>query len=255
MRHPDFLQLCELPSADRFPFDEPLQIGDRQVTASHALELLSPALTAARIQRIRDVVAQRTFDVAVVLDQIGDSGNRSAVIRTAEAYGFANLHDIESQSDLKTAKRVTRGADKWVEITSWSTPGDCARHLKRQGFQIVVTSLAGADRLEQLDVQQPVAIAFGNEHRGVSDDLEQQADLVLQLPMVGFVESFNISVAAAICLTDLYHRRRQALDSSTFLTGEQRQLLRAVYTARSIRNAADYLSAVIQRREIHGKPT
>ncbi|MCM2283089.1 MAG: RNA methyltransferase, partial [Bdellovibrionaceae bacterium] len=181
----------------RFPHSNPLRIGSLEVTAEDILELAAPYLTESRRARIDAVVAERTYSVVPVMENIYDRGNISAVMRSSEAMGFQSAHVIELNERFKEANRVTQGADKWLDVVRWKSTEDCVVSLKSQGYRVYATHLDAAVPIGEVDWSQPSAIVFGNEKDGVSQRLLELADQRIIIPMLGFVQSFNISVAAA----------------------------------------------------------
>jgi tRNA (guanosine-2'-O-)-methyltransferase len=168
----------------------------------------------------------------VGIEDIYDRGNASAVIRSMEAFGFYQLHMIELSEKFKQSERVTQGADKWVEVKKWKSTRACIDHLKAEGRKIYVTHLdPQAKPLEEIAVDQPLTIFFGNEKKGASEELISLADETVFIPMRGFVQSFNISVAAAVALYGLLNRLpKQGLEAS------EAERLAAHYLTQSIEN-------------------
>ncbi|MBX2987105.1 MAG: RNA methyltransferase [Bdellovibrionaceae bacterium] len=225
------------PFEARIPIDAGLKIDHRLV-----LETVGPLLTASRRERIHEVVKNRCFDVAVVLEGIYDRGNVSAVMRTAEGLGFANFHVIETQEKFKEANRVTQGADKWVEARKWKSTREAVTELKRQGKRLVVTALTDrAKSITDVDFSRPSALVLGNEKDGVSAEMIEAADEVVVIPMTGFVQSFNISVAGALSLFQILRDRELRRGRNGDLTEEQQAILAAYYYLRTQDSAEDVL--------------
>lgn len=201
------------------------------------VEHLKNHVTPERWKRIQDVVRQRRDHVAIVLEDIYDRGNASAVMRSAEAFGLYQIHMIELGEKFKESKRVTQGAHKWLDIKKWKNTTECIRSLKDSGHRIYVTHLdASAKPLSKLDWSQPFALCFGNEKDGASEELLNLADERVFIPMQGFVQSFNISVAAALCFYHIYlHACVPAL------CDDERARLEALYLTRTIENWKAYL--------------
>jgi tRNA (guanosine-2'-O-)-methyltransferase len=204
-------------------------------------------LTAERRQKIDRVVAGRNFDTAVVLEGIYDRGNISAVMRTAEGLGFANIHVIETQEKFKEANRVAQGADKWVETTKWKQSSECIKALKAQGYKICVTTLEASKPLSEIDFSGKTALVLGNEKDGASPEMIAAADERMIIPMPGFVQSFNISVAGALCLYHILQDRTHRRGSNADLTPEQQDILKAYYYLRTQDSAADSLKELFSR--------
>lgn len=221
--------------------------GKRRTPAA-VVAALAPYLTEARRARIEAVLAERTYTVAPVVEGLINTGNVSAVMRTAEALGFQAFHVVthEAHDDgapYKTSPRTTQGADKWLDVWGWPTPQACVAHLKAQGYEVVVTHLdARAVPLSEIDFTRKTALVFGNERDGVSEAMLALADRTCVVPVAGFTQSFNISVAAAVCL---YHARRDRLARQGFhgdLTEAQRAALRAAFFVKSVRRARQILT-------------
>lgn len=235
-----------------FPFSEELKIQDNlQVNFQIILDLLSSQLTPERQKRIQEVIANRTFSVSVVCESIYDRGNISAAMRSAEAFGFAPFHVIETSEKFKNANRVTRGSEKWIEIQKWKSTKDCISFLKKQNRKLLVTSLDANISIEEIDFSQPCAVVLGNEKEGVSQEMLEAADYRIKIPMYGFVQSFNISVAAALCLYHISQSRRQKGITSE-LTDKQKRILEAVYTLRTLDSAEEQLREFFKRQGMQG---
>lgn len=211
------------------------------------IEILGPHISGLRRATVDAVADGRSFGIATVVDGLYDRGNTSAVMRTAEGLGFAPFHLIETQKRFKKANRVTQGTDKWLEIERWDESRSCAERLKSQGYRIVTTHLEAAVPIHEVDFSVPTAIVLGNEREGVSEAMLEHADQNVIIPMSGFAQSFNISVAAAICL---YHVRlaRDRAGMATDLTVEQLRRVRAEYYLRSVGAAPTILAAYLTNR-------
>lgn len=174
---------------------------------SQIIETLSTRVTPERWTKIQNIVSRRISHLSVGIEDIYDRGNASAVMRSMEAFGFYQLHMVELSEKFKESQRVTQGADKWLDIRKWKSTKECVQHLKSEGRKIYVTHLdPQAKALEEIDVAQPFSLFFGNEKKGASEELLSLADESVFIPMRGFVQSFNISVAAAVALYSLLQR-------------------------------------------------
>jgi len=231
-----------------FPFSESLPL-DMHLSVHYELILqhIGPLLTAERRQKIDRVVAGRNFETAVVLESIYDRGNISAVMRTAEGLGFANFHVIETHEKFKESHRVTQGADKWVEVSKWKQSRDCIRQLKEQGYRICVTTLEASKPLSEVDFTGKTALVLGNEKEGVSREMIDAADERVIIPMPGFVQSFNISVAGALCLYHILLDRTRRRGSNADLTPQEQEILKAMYYLRTQDSAVDFLKELFSR--------
>lgn len=216
------------------PHTEPIVVRGHAFTAAEVIRRLRPFLSPARCARIEAVLAERTCTVTPVLDGLYDRGNVSAVLRSAEALGFQSVHVIDSSESFKEAKRVTQGAEKWLDVEVWGAAAAAADALHARGYRILAAHLEGARPIESFCFDQPTAIVFGNEHEGVSPAMLDHADSRLMIPMAGFTRSFNISVAAALCLYHVHSERRARLGANGDLPAETRRVLTARYYLRSL---------------------
>ncbi len=218
-----------------FPFKEylDLKIGLR-VHYQDVLEHIAPQLTPERWAKIERVVQSRTFTPVVVLENVYDRGNASAVFRSAEAMGFGQVHMIELGEKFKESQRTTAGADKWVEVKKWKSTKVCIETLKAQGKKLIVTHLDSTSvPIDEVDFSGPTALVLGNEKDGASPEILAAADHRVILPMKGFVQSFNISVAGALALWHIMRDREQRMGRQGDLNPEEQAILRAVYCLRT----------------------
>lgn len=198
------------------------------------IEQFSQQVRPERLQRIQDVIDRRNPNLVTVMENIYDRGNTSAVMRSAEAFGFHLFHQIVEINEFKESKRVTQGADKWLVQSHWQKTTDCIHSLKKQGYRIVVTHLEGGQPIHEIDFDQPTALCFGSEKEGASPLLTEMADARVFIPMQGFVQSFNISVAAALCFQHIHHQMQKY--DLPGLSAKERQQLLALYLYRSVKN-------------------
>ena len=227
------------PLADQIKIDQ----GRQTVTTEQVLDCIYPLLTSERREKIERVAQGRCFNISVVLESIYDRGNISAVMRTAEGLGFSNFHIIETFEKFKNANRVTQGADKWVESKKWKSSTEFIQFAKQNKIRICVTSLDAAKPIHEIDFSTPLALVLGNEKDGVSKEMLEMADERVIIPMPGFVQSFNISVAGALCLYQVYQDRLKRLGRVADVTPEQINILKAHYALRTLDSAEDILKA------------
>lgn len=187
------------------------------------------------------VLAMRTRYVTIVLEDIYQSQNTSAVIRTCECMGLQDVHVIEMQSAWSTNKLVLRGSDKWLNIHRYRQKGKqntatCFDALRKKGYRIAVTDPAGGTPVEEVPLDRPLAVVMGNERHGSSAYALSHADLAVTIPMAGFTESMNISVSAAICLYTILSRLRKS--SHPWALGEpEKEVIRLQWYKKAVRNA------------------
>ena len=211
-------------------------------SADYVIKVLGEILSEDRCQRIAEVVEGRTRSIATVVEGIVNTGNVSAVMRTAEALGFQDFHVIKGVARYKHSVRTTQGAQKWLDVHLWDTTIDCVTKLKADGFHIVVTHLdKSTTELGDVDFTQKTAVVFGNELAGASTDLLALADQTVLIPSTGFVQSFNISVAAAITLHKASMDRIRLLGKSGDLTDTEKEFLTAEFYIRAVNHAEEIL--------------
>lgn len=205
------------------------------------LDKLEPLLTAERRTRIGEVIAARSTAVVAVLDRLVDPHNVSAVLRSADAFGVQQVHLIEGEEPFLATARIAQGSDRWVDVISHATTAACVRRLRADGHRIFVASMEGAVSPEALAQEPRVAIVFGSEHSGVSQELRDLADGTYAIPMCGFVQSLNVSVAAAITLFSAMQGRSGNLSPDAALQ------LRARYVWNSVPQAEAILAEILRR--------
>lgn len=175
------------------------------------LEYLEGFLTDNRKENFLKVLKNRTNHFTVVVEDVFQMHNASAVMRSCEVFGVQNMNVIEQRFGKRIDKQIAMGAQKWVDITAFDSVSNCIDTLKSKGYQIIATTPHTDDcNLEDFDFSKPSALCFGTEKEGLSEEIMQKADGFLKIPMVGFTESLNISVSAAIILQNLTNRLRNS---------------------------------------------
>lgn len=231
------------PHLDPFVFD------GQAYTAAEIIDILSPYIRPGRQEKIRETVARRTYSVVPVLEAVHDRGNVSAVMRSAESMGYQGMHIIETARYFRKANRVTQGADKWLDVERWDGTKTCVDHLRSQGYRIVVTHMSeDAKSLDEISFAEPTAIFFGSEGEGASDELVELADNCVVIPMDGFSQSFNISVAAALSFYHIRHERIRELGHHADLSDAEQEGLVASYFMRSVKHSEDILQRLREKR-------
>jgi len=186
-------------------------------------------LTPERLARIDAVISARLRSVTVVLDRLLDAHNVAAVLRTAEGMGLARVHVVSHDaSDEAAHRRVTQDAHKWLEVEKHPSGAQAARELIGLGFAVFAGHLDPAARSSlDIPVDRPVALLFGNEHEGPSAETLAACTGTFRIPMAGFTQSFNVSVAAGIALSQICAGRRAFLQVPGDLAPEDRHALRS----------------------------
>lgn len=189
-------------------------------------------LTDERKARILAVVYARLASVTVVLDRLLDPHNTAAVLRTSEGLGVAKVHIVShEQQDALAHRRVTQDAHKWLDVALHETGAKAAQSLREQGFEVWAGHLdAGAIDYTALPADRPVALLFGNEHQGPSPETLAACTGTFRIPMAGFTQSFNVSVAAGMALAHLTRARRACLGKPGDLPETDRRQLQERFT-------------------------
>jgi len=171
------------------------------------LTYLEGFLTDNRKERFRQVLEKRTKHFTIAMEDIFQLHNTSAVMRSCEVFGIQELNVIEEKFGKSIDKEIAMGAQKWVDINKFESVTDCLSTLKGKGYQIIATTPHENDcLLDDFDISKPSALFFGTERDGLSEEILQNADGFLKIPMAGFTESLNISVSAAIIIQNLMSR-------------------------------------------------
>ena len=200
------------------------------------LTYLEGFITENRKEGFLRVLKNRTKHFTVAMEDVFQLHNTSAVMRSCEVFGIQELNVIEQKFGKSIDKEIAMGAEKWVDINRFSSIQDCITNLKRKGYQIIATTPHNDScLLHEFDITKPSALFFGTERDGLSEEVMQQADGFLKIPMVGYTESLNISVSAAIIIQDVTNRLRQS-DIHWQLTEEEVLEKRLDWTRKSIKD-------------------
>ena len=171
------------------------------------LAFLENILTENRKKKFLEVLKNRTNHFTIVVEDVFQMHNTSAVMRSCEIFGIQELNIIEQRYGKSIDKEIAMGAQKWVDITTFESVLDCITTLKNKNYQIIATTPHENDcLLEDFDISKPSALFFGTERDGLSNEVLKNADGFIKIPMVGFTESLNISVSAAIIIQSLMNK-------------------------------------------------
>jgi tRNA (guanosine-2'-O-)-methyltransferase len=189
------------------------------------------------------IASERTKHITVAIENVYQEHNASAVLRSCDCFGLQEMHVIEKNNQYKVQRDIALGAGRWVDLYNYNQGNqvtkDCIDRLKGKGYTIVATTPHTENTIYDLDLSQPIALVFGTERQGISEEVEKMADTFVKIPMYGFTESFNISVSVAIILNTL----RQRLEQSSYdwkLTQEEQTALKIKW-CRKILNSGDKL--------------
>ena len=203
---------------------------------------LAGFISEAKKQTIEKVLSRRTRHITVVLEDIYQPHNASAVIRTCDCFGVQDLHIIEKRNEYTLNPNVSQGSSKWVDIYRYGEPDTsntsrCLDTLEQSGYTIYATSSHQADMdITEVALDQKAALVFGTELSGLSAQVLERAKRVVRIPMFGFTESFNLSVSVALCLQPLINKLHLS-KVDWVLTRKERQTIRLDWYRRAVRNA------------------
>jgi tRNA (guanosine-2'-O-)-methyltransferase len=187
-------------------------------------------MNAQRFARIREMLALRQHDLTVCMEQVHKPHNVSAVIRTADAVGIHEVHAVWPSQRMRTVVSSSAGSNSWVKVTTHRTIADAVSHLKEQKMQVLATHLSDkAVDFREIDYTRPTCILMGQEKTGITPEALALADQDIIIPMVGMVQSLNVSVASALILYEAQRQRQNAgmyqRDHSLLDEAEQQRLL------------------------------
>ncbi|MEO5948336.1 MAG: TrmH family RNA methyltransferase [Chitinophagaceae bacterium] len=170
-------------------------------------------MTPERTERLTSVLRKRQSDITIVLENVFDPHNISAVMRTADAVGIQDIYILNTKipSHRKWGARSSSSAVKWLTVHQFEKANECFTVLRKSYSTILTTHLSSdAVSLHSIDFTQPIALVFGNEQTGVSEDIRAMADGNFIIPQVGIIQSLNISVACAVTLYEAFRQRTNA---------------------------------------------
>ena len=180
------------------------------------IKYLKTFISEDRYKLFKKKIDERTQHITVVLEDIFQSRNIAASIRSADCFGIQNVHIIENQNIFQDDTEVSLGASKWIDINRYNQKKEntvnAITKLQKKGYQIIATTPHNADiELFDLDItKKKTAIIFGSEINGCSENALKLADQKMTIPMYGFSESFNISVSVSLCLQHLVYKMRKS---------------------------------------------
>lgn len=175
-------------------------------------------MTEKRLNKFKEVISKRQKHLTIVLENLHDAHNVSAILRTTESVGIDKVFLIYDGKEKfpRISKVSSASAKKWVEIIRYTSIKECFKDLKKQKYKIYSTHMVEDKEnasLYELDLTKKVALVFGNEHRGVSEEAKKLSDSNFLIPMVGLVQSLNVSVSVAVCV---YEAMRQRIDAELY---------------------------------------
>ncbi|WP_294246950.1 RNA methyltransferase [uncultured Chryseobacterium sp.] len=199
-------------------------------------EYLQQFLTEERLRKIEHFAPESSDFILPVIEDIYQFRNAAAIVRSVEACGFHKVVALQEEYSFEPNLRVTKGADTWVEVEKLPRNMDSFQQIKDRGYKMVAVSLENnAKMLPAYEVTEPMALVFGTEMEGVSQEILDFADETLAIPMYGFTRSFNVSVAASICMYEL--KQKLIKSGIDYKLGEEKLLkMKIRWAVNSIRS-------------------
>eukprot|EP00250_Pteridium_aquilinum_P003952 c14211_g1_i2 orf=112-1689(+) len=235
-----------------FPYLNQFMVKDKVLTSTQIMQMLGPFMVQDRKDRIRRVVANRTYAVCPVVEGLLDLGNIAAVFRSADALGFQSVHVISNESDkrYKKNRKISMGSEKWLDAELFQGTEDCFEELRSRGYRVAVASVTDDSvPISDMDWTIPTAVVFGNEYRGVSMEALQLADFGCYIPMEGMVDSFNVSVAAGIVMHHAVNDRKARLGKHGDLSEEEQGILSADFYLRHSSRSLSIIDRLLQIKQ------
>tara|TARA_R110002050_G_scaffold100580_2_gene208239 strand:+ start:26235 stop:26891 length:657 start_codon:yes stop_codon:yes gene_type:complete len=212
------------------------------------LNYLEGFLTEKRKARFIAVLKERTKQITVAIEDVYQMHNTSAVVRSCDIFGIQEAHLIESKYGERLDKEIAMGSQKWVDLIRYKSTTDCISALKKEGYKIIATTPHNDScLLDDFEIEGKTALFFGTERNGLSAEVIEKADGFLKIPMVGFTESLNISVSAAIILQTLTTKLKK--EGNDWGLSEEEKLAKQIdWSKKTIRSIAAILERYYQMR-------
>ncbi len=210
-------------------------------------DYLKQFLTDERLSKIEHFSQESSDFVLPVMEDVYQFRNAAAIVRSVEACGFHHVVALEEENVFNPNLKVTKGAETWVKVEKMPNNLDSLKEIKNRGYKILAVSPENnATMLPVYEVKEPIALVFGTELEGVSDEILDFADETLAIPMYGFTKSFNVSVAAAICMYELKQKlMKSGIDYK--LSEEKLLEMKIRWTVNSIRSGEELLERFLNR--------
>ncbi len=216
------------------------------------LQYLREYMTEERSIRFREVLKFRTRHFTIAVEDVFKERNASAIIRTADCFGIQDVHIIENQNEYQVSENISKGAEKWVNVhiydDSSNNTGACISDLKNKGYQIIATSPhAAGSSPDDFDILKKSAFFLGGEKEGLTDEVLDKADGYIRIPMYGFTESYNISVAGALLLYNLTRRLHRS-EINWRLREEEQFELQLNWTIKTIASSENLIKKFLENQ-------
>lgn len=180
------------------------------------------------------MISSRLQSLHLAIEAPSDIHNALAAVRSAEAFGIYHIHIIAAEGDVHRNNGVTKGSGYWVNIHWHNSVEEFLTFIRKENILLAGAIVDASENISAMPIEKNLCVIFGNEHRGLSEKARKNCDFLFKIPMYGMVESFNLSVAAAISLYDLTSRKRAFLSGKIDLSEEAQQELRAQYYLQSV---------------------
>ncbi len=214
------------------------------------LQYLRSHLTESRRALFDELIQNRTRHVVVALEDLYQPHNASAVMRSCDCFGIQDVHIIENRNPWEYRPEVERGSSKWLHLhrhnQSANNSRECLGELRKKGYKIVGTSPHTDLTIDELPLDKPFALVFGTEKKGISDIVKAESDYIVKIPMYGFTESFNISVAAAICFHSIRSRLQHSEINWRLSEADQHEIM-MYWCEKSLKHYTYYLETFLQK--------
>ncbi|PWH86899.1 TrmH family RNA methyltransferase [Brumimicrobium oceani] len=216
------------------------------------LKALYSIITPAKIEKFERIAAERTKHVTVAVENLYQEHNASAVMRSCDCFGIQDLHIIESDNVFNVNKDIALGAGQWVNDYHYTDKlyptTNCIQSLKDRGYKIAATTPhTDAYTINTVPIDEPIAFLFGTEQTGLSEKALDLADYYVKIPMVGFTESFNISVSAALTINTIRTRLEAQSDLNWKLSHEEQTKLKIEWCKKIIKNSDNVVKDFMRR--------
>lgn len=211
-------------------------------------------VTPERWSRFNNVITNRTRHLTVVIENVFQPHNISAVLRSCECFGLQDVHIIDKNNYFEINTEIELGASKWLNINLYNDENQnntikCIESLKTEGYRVIATSPHINDcNLDELNIDNKTALIFGKELEGLSEDAKEMADGFMKIPMYGFTESFNISVTAALCMHHITSKLRDSSVSWKLSEQEKAEVL-INWLKKSIKNSEMIIKQFFEKKQ------
>lgn len=205
-------------------------------------------------EKFDENVKNRTRHITVVLENLFQPHNAAAVLRSCDCFGVQDVHIIENFNKYEPNKEIDMGSSKWLNTIKYNktenNTTECIQALKAKGYKIVATTPHTNDcMIEDLPLNQPIALLFGTELTGLTDEALEQADAYVRLPMYGFTESYNISVSVALALFSVTERIRKNESINWQLPDHEQDLIKLQWAKKVVKHSAKVEKILNERFE------